>query len=92
MIEVYKSMSGVGRVHKEKFSISSHNRSTRGHQRKGMGSRLETSKRKLLLLLLPKQRVNLWNSLLQEAVKATTRTELKGKLDKFMEVASMECY
>ena len=34
MIEVYKSMSGVERVHKEKFFISSHNRRTRGHQMK----------------------------------------------------------
>uniref|UniRef100_K7EXW6 Reverse transcriptase domain-containing protein n=1 Tax=Pelodiscus sinensis TaxID=13735 RepID=K7EXW6_PELSI len=88
MIEVYKIMSGVERADKEKLFISSHNRRTRGHQMKLMGSRFKTNKRKFFTQRV----VNLWNSLPEEAVKARTIIEFKEKLDNFMEVRSIKGY
>uniref|UniRef100_K7F1Z4 Reverse transcriptase domain-containing protein n=1 Tax=Pelodiscus sinensis TaxID=13735 RepID=K7F1Z4_PELSI len=89
MLEVYKIMSGVERADKEKLFISSHNRRTRGHQMKLMGSRFKTNKRKFFFT---QRVVNLWNSLPEEAVKARTIIEFKEKLDKFMEVRSIKGY
>uniref|UniRef100_K7EYK2 Reverse transcriptase domain-containing protein n=2 Tax=Pelodiscus sinensis TaxID=13735 RepID=K7EYK2_PELSI len=89
MIEVYKIMSGVERADKEKLFISSHNRRTRGHQMKLMGSRFKTNKRKFFFT---QRVVNLWNSLPEEAVKARTIIEFKEKLDNFMEVRSIKGY
>ncbi|KAG6933171.1 hypothetical protein G0U57_019969 [Chelydra serpentina] len=89
IIEVYKIMSGVEEVNKEKLFTCSHNRRTRGHPMKLMGSRFKTNKRKFFFT---QRTVNLWNSLPEEVVKARTITGFKRELDKFMEVKSINGY
>ncbi|CAM5105037.1 unnamed protein product [Natator depressus] len=88
MVEVYKIMSGVEKVNKEKLFTCSHNIRTRGHQMKLMGSRFNTNKSKFFT----QRTVNLWNSLPEEVVKVRTIPGFKRELDKFMEVKSINGY
>ncbi|CAM5132666.1 unnamed protein product [Eretmochelys imbricata] len=89
MIEVYKIMSGVEKVNKEKLFTCSHNIRTRGYQMKLMSSRFNTNKRKFFFT---QHTVNPWNSLPEEIAKARTITGFKRELDKFMEVKSINGY
>ncbi|CAM5097662.1 unnamed protein product [Natator depressus] len=89
MIEVYKIMSGVKKVNKEKLYPCSHNIRTRGHQMKLMGSRFKINKSKFFFT---QRTINLWNSLPEEVVKARTITGFKRELDKFMEFKSINGY
>ena len=81
LIEIYKIMKGLDRVEAARLFPLAMETRTRGHSLKIRGSQFKTELRRNFF---SQRVVNLWNSLPNEAVEATSLNVFKTQIDKFL--------